>query len=171
MKAAKGLGAKIGGDGIPEHEEPVILKRIDYNDKKSVIKELKNFEKDAINESIETACVITKTGEVFKCFGVEDRVFPDFDLKDKLKGSSVSHNHLIGETAYTFSVDDLSLFMEYDLEVLRGCDKKYTYEFTRDAMQIDVEPDDWMNFENYSHADIIRRAKEYGIGYRRWLNE
>lgn len=171
LKAVKGLGAKISGDGIPEHEEPVFLKYIDFTDKKAVVKELKNFEKSAIKENIETACVVTVKGEVFKCFGIEDRVFPDFDLKDKLKGSSVSHNHPIEETAYTFSIDDLKLFIEYDLEMLRGCDEKYTYELTRDALEIDAEPDDWMNFENYNHADIIRNAKKYGIGYRRWLNE
>ena len=171
LKTKGGLGAKISGDGIPEHEEPMFLKTIDYKNKDDVAKELKNFEKSAINESIETACVVTKDGEVFKCFGVNDRVFPDFDLKNKLKGSSISHNHPIEETTYTFSMDDMALFMEYDLEILRGCDEKYTYEFTRNALEIDDEPDDWMNFENFCHADIIRHAKEYGIGYRRWFNE
>lgn len=171
LNAAKGLGAKISGDGIPEHEEPFLLKIIDYNDKKAVVKELKNFEKNAIKENIETACVVTVKGEVYKCFGIKDRVFPDFDLKEKLKGSSVSHNHPIEETAYTFSTDDLELFIEYELDMLRGCDEKYTYQFTRDALEIDAEPDEWMNFENFSHADIIRHAKKYGIGYRRWLNE
>lgn len=168
---ASGLGARIGGNGIPEHEEPVLLKTINYKDKNIVKSELKKFEKNAINESIETACVITKTGEVFKCFGIEKRVFPDYDLKEKLRGASVSHNHPMEYTSYTFSMDDLSLFMEYELEVLRGCDEKYTYEFTKDATQIDDEPDDWMTFENFTHSDIIRHARLYGVGYRRWLNE
>lgn len=170
-KQYNGLAAKISGDGIPEHEEPVLLKSIDYGNKESVKKELKNFEKSAITESVETACVITKDGEVYKCFGVEDRVFPDFDLKGKLSGASVSHNHPISETAYTFSQDDVSLFMTYNLEVLRGCDEKYTYELTRNPAQIDTEPDDWMNYENFEHSRIIGIAKELGIGYRRWLNE
>ena len=65
----------------------------------------------------------------------------------------------------------LSLFMEYDLEVLRGCDKKYTYEFTKNALEIDDEPEDWMNEENFHHSQIIMFAKQYGIGYRRWNNE
>lgn len=170
-KKTKGLSAKIGSDVIPYHEEPKLLKVIDYMNKQSVIKELKNFEKGAISESIETAYVITSSGKVYKCFGIEDRVFPDFDLKDELKGASVSHNHPIEESSYTFSRDDLDLFLEYDLEVLRGCDEKYTYEFTRDKTLIDSEPDDWMNFENYAHANIIMLAKERGIGYRRWKNE
>lgn len=132
---------------------------------------MKKFEIDAIKESVETACVITKTGEVYKCFGIKDRVFPDFDLGDKLKGASISHNHPIKETVFTFSTDDLTLFLNYDLEVLRGCDEKYTYEFTRDTTQIDEEPTEWTNYENFGHTDMIRKAKKFGIGYRRWLNE
>lgn len=153
------------------HEEPALLKTIDYGKKKVVQNELKDFEKNAITESVETACVVTANGEVYKCFGVEDRVFPDYDLGDKLKGASVSHNHPIDETVFSFSKDDLQLFMEYDLDVLRGCDEKYTYEFTRNPAEIDEPMEDWMNFENYNHVDIIRLAKEYGIGYRRWKNE
>lgn len=172
LKASKGLGAKIGGEGlIALHEEPALLKKIDYSKKKVIQNELKDFEKDAIKESIETACVITTNGEVYKCYGIEDRVFPDYDLGDKLKGASVSHNHPIDETVFSFSKDDLQLFMEYDLDVLRGCDEKYIYEFTRNSSEIDEPMEDWMNFENYNHVDIIRLAKEYGIGYRRWKNE
>ena len=171
LKAVKGLGAKISGDGIQEHEEPIFVKSIDYDDKKAVVKELKNFEKNAIKEHIETACVVTAKGEVFKCFGVEDRVFPDFDLKDKLKGSSVSHNHPIEETTYTFSGADVGLFLEYDLDVLRGCDELYTYEITRNVLDIDEMPEDWMNEENFQHCAIIMKAQENGFGYRRWKNE
>jgi len=171
-KAVKGLGAKIGGEGlIPVHEGPALLKKIDYGSKKAVRNELKSFEKNAITEAVETACVITTNGEIYKCFGLEDRVFPDYDLKEKLKGASVSHNHTINETAFSFSKDDLRLFMEYGLDVLRGCDEKYTYEFNRHPAEIDEPMEDWMNFENYNHVNIIRLAKEYGIGYRRWKNE
>ena len=56
-------------------------------------------------------------------------LFPDFDLGDKLIGAKVSHNHPIAETSHTFSTDDLELFIKYNLESLRGCDKKYAYEF------------------------------------------
>lgn len=171
-KTGKGLGAKIGGkELIPLHEEPALLKKIDYSSKKAVKNELKSFEKNAITEEVETACVVTTNGEVYKCFGIEDRVFPDYDLKEKLKGASVSHNHPIDETVFSFSKDDLQLFIEYDLDVLRGCDEKYTYEFNRNPAEIDEPMEDWMNFENYNHVNIIRLAKEYGIGYRRWKNE
>lgn len=168
----KGLGAKVGGEGlIALHDEPKLLKKIDYDNKEAVLNELKNFEKDAIKESIETACVVTAIGDVYKCYGVEDRVFPDADLGDKLKGASLSHNHIDAETLFSFSDDDLELFMEYELEVLRGCDSKYVYELTRNANDIDIEPANWSTDENYWHTHAIVVAKEYGIGYRRWKNE
>ena len=92
-KVYTGLAAKISGDGIPEHEEPKLLKTIKYSDKKAVMKEISSFETSAVKETIEMACVITIDGEVYQCFGVEDRVFPDFDLKEKLLGATISHNH------------------------------------------------------------------------------
>ena len=168
--ATNGLAAKIGGNGVPEHEEPVLLKKIDHKDKKKIMEELTNFEKSAINESIEKACVITKAGEVFICSGTEDQVFPDSDLGEKLFGATVSHNHLITKTDYTFSDADMFLFEEYKLDVLRGCDKKYTYEFTRNAKDIDKSDEEWQSHEAFRHNVMIENAKAMGFGYRRWKN-
>ena len=167
----KGLAAKISGDGIPEHEEAKLLKTINYSDKKIVMKEINSFEASAIKESIEMACVITSDGEVYQCFGVEDGVFPDFDLKEKLYGATISHNHPIKETTYSFSAVDLQLFMDYNLDVLRGFDEIYTYEFTRNQDEIDEQMEEWFIEENYQHCWIIEQAMKYGIGYRRWKNE
>lgn len=170
-KKYTGLAAKISGAGIPEHDEPKLLKTIKFSDTKAVNAEIARFEADALKEAIETACVIASSGEVYQCFGVKDRVFPDFDLKEKLYGGIISHNHPMDVTSYTFSKDDVELFMKYNLKSLRGCDEKYTYELTRDSSQLDNLPDDWMNFEVFEHGRIIELAKSLGIGYRRWLNE
>ena len=173
-KKHKGLSAKIGGDGVPEHDEPILLQTIDFDDKEKVNEVLTNFEKSAKIQAVETACVITKSGKVYKCFGTKDRVFPDFDLKDELFGAIVSHNHPITETSYSFSGDDLSLFQDFNLEILRGCDEVYTYKFTRDATDVDDYIDldiDVATVEDYYHANNIDLAKENSIGYRRWKNE
>lgn len=170
----KGLAAKISGEGIPEHEEPLLVKIIDYKDKKAVFDTLTEFEKHAIMDDVETACVVTRDGKVYKCFGVKDRVFPDFDLGDDLFGATVSHNHPITETSFTFSKDDFDLFQRYNLDVLRGCDEKYIYQFTRNAEDIDDFLDldiDLVPEEIYWHMNNIQTAKENGIGYRRWNNE
>lgn len=170
----RGLAAKISGDGIPEHDEPVLLQTVDFNDTAAVNKILTEFEKSAIMEPVETACVITKDGKVYKCFGTKNRVFPDTDLGDELIGAKVSHNHPIAETSYSFSEDDLLLFIEYQLELLHGCDEKYTYQFTRNAKDIDDIFDvdiEVATEETYWHLNSIKLAHQYGIGYRRWKNE
>lgn len=169
---SSGFGAKNSSDVlVPKHKQPEIIDNIDMSDLKIVQSVIDKFEKEAINETIETACVITKNGTVYKCYGVKDGVFPDFDLGNKLIGAIVSHNHPVEETMYTFSSADMSLFFKYHLEKLRGCDKKYTYELTNDSSNIDEEPADWRNVENFEHGRIIELAKNLGIGYRRRLNE
>lgn len=169
-----GLAAKISGDGIPEHDEPTFLKTVDYSDKAAVMREIADFESKAVDESIETACVVTKNGEVYHCYGIKDRVFPEFDLKNGIKGATISHNHPISETTYSFSRDDLLTFVDCELEVLRGCDKRYTYEFTRNAAEIDTFVDmdiALLTEEDYQHLMMIQMAQQLGIGYRRWKND
>lgn len=173
LASPKGLSAKIGGRGIPKHDEPVFVKKIDINDKKLIERELKSFEDYAINEDIEMAYVITKDGEVYRCFGVEYGVYPDADLGDKLYGAIVSHNHPIDETEYSFSNADIDLFIDYGLEKLRGIDEKYIYELTRNADDIDSVDDSiyTMTEEKFRHSQVVKKAKAYKIGYRRWNND
>ena len=173
VEKRKGLAAKIGGGDVPQHEAPKLVKQVDFKDRVAVMREITRFEQEAAKSSIELARVVTKAGQVYDCFGVKDRVFPDFDLQDSLKGAIISHSHPNGETQYTFSHDDLDLFLELDLETLRGCDEKYTYEFNRNADDIDDidDPDigiDDLLMETFAHYDMINRAKKNGIGYRRW---
>lgn len=168
---SKGLAAKIGSEFVPLHDEPILLKEIDVADTKAVQKTLTDYEKKAILEPIETACVITKDGKVYKCFGSETNVHPEFDLGDNLYGAIVSHNHPIEKTEYTLSREDITLFKKYNLQVLRGCDEKYTYEMTRNSNEIDEIPSVWDSEEIYHHAVFINVAKSNGFGYRRWKNE
>ena len=145
-----------------------MIKRIDYSDKAAVAETITEFEQSVMNDEIENALVITRNGETYRCYGIKNRVFPDYDLGDKLRGATVSHNHPIDETLNTFSKDDLQLFLEYKLDSLRGCDEKYIYEFTWDSENIDEIPDEWDSEENYWHAKMIQKASEAKVGYRRW---
>ena len=110
-----GLGAGNVSYQAKPHDPPKYIKRIDINDTDAVEKELKDFETQALGKDYETACVITKSGEVYHCFGIKDEVYPDVDLKDKLQGAIVSHNHVISETEYSFGSSDLRLFEKYKL--------------------------------------------------------
>ena len=137
------LGAKVGGEGvIPLHEEPRYIKTIDLLNRAKIEAELEDFEKWAVKSKVENACVITKDGEVYYCFGVPDGVYPSYDLGDKLYGAIVSHNHPDNETEYSFSGDDYGLFYQYRLIRLRGIDYKYIYELSTEYSDVPPDPTD-----------------------------
>ena len=166
-----GLSAGNSDSLTQGHKPPIFLKTINFNDEKEISKTLLQFEKEAIYEKIETACIITSSGDVYKCFGTNDRVFPDIDLGEKLYGAIVSHNHPIDETAFSFSKADRDIFSNFSLITLRGCDENYVYEFSRKNLTIDELPENWKIYENYLHCSNIYKAQEMKIGYRRWKNE
>ncbi len=149
------------------HDPPKFIKKIDINDNAAIERELKDFETNAVGKDYETACVITKSGEIYHCFGVKNEVYPDIDLQDKLRGAIVSHNHVKSETEYSFSNVDLDLFEKYELQTLRGCDHKFRYEVSRIFSNVDSEPEDWNTFENHRHSLVIEFASSRGYGYRR----
>ena len=164
-----GLGANSDGS-IEKHDVPKLIKTIDPNDREVIRREFAEFEKTVVNEPIEHALVITKDGEVYHCYGVKDRVFVDSDLGDKLNGASVSHNHPISETEFSFSNNDIYLFYNYKLEELRGIDEKYEYRLSRTDLTIDPEPKDWQATENFRHSNVIldiERVYNNEFGYTR----
>jgi hypothetical protein len=168
----KGLSANDNNWEVPKHPDPVLEGKIDLSDNLAVENTLRNFEKETINEKIENACVITKTGEIYRCYGTANSVFPDADLKDKLIGAIVSHNHPADYTEFSFSKADFELFNDYQLEVLRGADVKYKYEFNRSQVDIDEHKSIFdLTEEDTAHEESITRAERAHIGYRRWLNE
>ena len=128
-------------------------------------------EKEAVYKKIETACIIASNGDVYKCFGTNKAVYPDYDLGDELYGAIVSHNHPIDETDFSFSSPDRNMFSHFNLIILRGCDEKYVYELSRKNLTIDELPDNWRIYENYLHCSNIYKAQEMKVGYRRWKNE
>lgn len=171
LQVTKGLGANDDFNGVPEHKEPEVMNTIDFNDGEEVKSMFEDFEKQAVSEKIETACVITKDGTVYRCYGTETRVFPEHDLGDKLVGAKISHNHPIDYTEYSFSNDDFNLSVDY-LKVLRGCDEKYTYEFNRNSNYIDEHISIFdITAEDATHEATIINAEIAGIGYRRWKND
>ena len=168
-KKRSGLGAKGEGSLVPDHKKPEIIGKVDFLNPDMIQSVLEKFEASAVEEKIETACVISKDGTVYKCYGSEDRVYPDADLGDKLIGAHVTHNHPAEETSWSFSDDDMDLFVEYKLARLRGCDEKYIYEFTLEPDDIDTDVEDWQDEYRYQHVRMIEEAKKRKIGYRRWL--
>ncbi|MBU5451104.1 minor capsid protein [Acetivibrio sp. MSJd-27] len=164
-----GLSANGENSEIPKHQSPKLLEKIKNVDYNKAVKKLEQYEKIISRSDIENAVVITKDGEVWQCFGTSNRVFPDYDLGNKLKGAYVTHNHPISETEYSFSEEDYKLFKEYKLPVLRGVDEKYEYTFSTVNLYLDKSADSIFNMslEDYRHEMSIENAKNGGVGYWR----
>lgn len=129
----KGLGTSVGGkDGIPAHDEKKLLEQIDFSDTKLVKSKIRRYTEQIVADNTkENAICITKSGRVYHCFGTIDRVFPDYDLGEELKGAYVTHNHPISETHFSFSHADIGMFMDYELPELVGTDDEYIYTIRR----------------------------------------
>lgn len=156
-----------------EHYKTKYLGSLDDVSDDMVKLTLEKYESEIVKSDIENAVVITKSGLVFQCFGNKEGVYPNINLGDELMGASVTHNHPIGSSnEYSFSNDDINLFIDYDLKLLRGIDEKYIYQFSRDPHEIDrlATMEELMDSDGDEtrHEKVIDRAKELGIGYRRW---
>lgn len=159
--------------GPPEHDKPIILESIDLSDKNMVLLKLKEYENTIADSLIENAVVLSRDGLIRQCFGDSNSVYPDGDIGEGFTGASVTHNHPVGSTnEYSFSKSDINLFMDHDLEILRGIDEKYIYELTRNPKDIDGHISIW-DWDEYStrHDEVISAAEKLGIGYRRYPRE
>lgn len=99
---------------------------IDFNDKNAVTKSLVEFETKYMESDIEHCRVITPSGDVFEVHG--DRYTVDTSiLGDKLKGSINEHNHVIGESQYSFSWEDLASSVSDGSKMSLAYDERYRY--------------------------------------------
>lgn len=156
-----------------EHNKPQYLGSLDEVSDHVVKSTLEKYESEIVESHIENAIVITKEGLVWHCYGDKENVYIDSDLGELLNGASVTHNHPRGSAnEYSFSKNDINLFMEYNLKILRGIDEKYIYELSRNSTNIDsyATLEELMNSDGSlaRHEKVIEIARELRIGYRRW---
>lgn len=159
-------------DGVDPHDPPVYLGKISMSDLAKIDQMLTSFEAENRDAEYEKALVILQDGNVYECHGTAQSVYPDADLGDKIKGSIITHNHPAEYTEYSFSDLDCGLFEEFELQVLRGVDKRYGYELTRLHNEVDelksifeiTESDD-----EAQHEMVKGWAVKRGYGYSRRL--
>lgn len=168
-----GLRSSDGSELFSEHPKPQFIEKIDSSDRDQVQFVLEKYEQIIADEPVENAVVITKSGDVVRCFGDKNGVYPDVDLGEKLRGAYVTHNHPIGSTnEHSFSSADIQLFASYDLPVLRGTDERYIYELSREYLAVDEHASlmELMMSEGdmSRHEEVIDIAEHYEYGYRRW---
>lgn len=105
---------------------PVFVEKLN---RKGTIEDLEKYEKDIVKSDIENAYVICDNKEVYRFEGTPSTVDPT-GLGERLKNSLVTHNHPIDKTWFSFSAEDIRLFLEKNLNVLRGIDEEYIYQIT-----------------------------------------
>ena len=69
------------------------------------------------------------------------------------------HNHPREETEYSFSKQDINVFIEKELNELYGIDDKYIYKLIRNGKDIDSNENLEQIFENVQHFNTIQLAK------------
>lgn len=102
------------------------LGNIDFKDKKAVSKALLDFENQNQNADIERCIVITPNNKKYLVHGTLDTVDTTM-LGDKLKGSINEHNHVTGESQYSFSREDLESCAKDGTFTAFAFDEKYRY--------------------------------------------
>ena len=169
-----GLSAGNGSDVVKPHPKPKALGSIDYKDEKAVNKVFEDFRKEVVSLEDEQACVILNTGQIFRCYGVGDEVWPDYDLGELIRGAKVTHNHPEKYTEFTFEAADFDLFNKYELAELEGFDYKYIYKLSRidkTVEEIQFEDISEITEEDGQHLFTIIKAQMYGVGCRRRRND
>ena len=166
-RSYNGLSSKKGTYGN-NSEKNIFVGTVDSVEAGAIQSVLRQYEKQIVNEKAENAIVITKSGEIYRCIGDLNGVYPE-ELGEKLIGSYVTHNHPIGsDNEYSFSGNDIELFYKYNLAILRGVDERFAYELNRNPEDID-ELMNIFEIDEYSarHNIVIGEAMERGYGYRR----
>lgn len=106
-----------------------LIGKIDYNDKEAVAQSLREFEEKYKNSDIEHCRVITVNGDVYESHGDRYTVNTEM-LGDLTRGSINEHNHVTGESQYSFSWEDLKSCADDGTKIAIAYDEKYRYSMT-----------------------------------------
>lgn len=184
---------KLGSDNVTSKAEKNWFEEkgsIDFNNKNAVNTTLINFEKKYANSDKEHCVVITESGKVYEVHG--ERWTVDTSVLGKeLKGSINEHNHVIGESHYSFSREDLFSSVIDESAVVYAFDEKYRYMM--DFRDVNVSEEDvysayraaveevnetkfleyisgtiTIDFDNEQHEIIKRTCERLGVLYERY---
>lgn len=169
-----------------------LVKTIDFEDEKEIMKALSQGERYAKGKKHEIAYTVTKDGNVWKTEGIEG--FVDVStIPHTLEDSWSYHNHPEESTWYSFSEDDVAFFISKKERFAKASDDLYEYTMERTAATVDAEREivynrfkeiyetdvralAWdglidMDMDGY-HETMKMIAEEYGFIYdRRKKNE
>lgn len=159
--------------------------KIDISDREQIDKVLSDFEQKHTDSQEEHCVVITKTGVIYEVHGSKWSVDTTL-LGDKMNNSINKHNHVTGESQYSFSYQDiLSSALDGSKESW-AFDEKYDYltVFNKPIDSNDVYNayenatlnvlerklnGEHISDEDEQHEIVKATCSELGIEYERWL--
>ena len=165
----KGIGSGTErSKDIPPHDPPKKIKSIDVSDLSQVNSVLSDFESRVLDSDIEHALVIFPNGDVYECFGIDTRVWPDEDFGiDYLNDTIIAHNHTAKKSDFSFGADDAEIFRNSGIIEMYGFDYKYRYKLSKIDKDVDEPAETFPDTEDYQHEYTIFNAMKFGYGYRR----
>lgn len=155
-----GRGSGTGSSDNEHYYE--LIGDIDYHDKMAVSYSLREFEIKYQNSDIEHCRVITASGKVYEVHGNRWAVDTSI-LGDDLKGSINEHNHVTGESQYSFSWEDLKSCIQDGSKTAFAYDEKYRY-FMQFSDKIISEDDLYDAYEASTEEVGDIRAADYFNG-------
>ncbi len=156
-KTRIGLSANSTGNtskGVAEY-----VGHIDVSNKKLVQSYLNNTEKELVKNDYETACVVLKNGDIYKVKGDSSSV-DIYCIEKSLENSYMYHNHPENETWYSFSADDIGVFLGNKVKYSKASDYKYEYEMERTSKTNNVSfKEAYHEFSEYmKDASILNKC-------------
>lgn len=178
------IKASKSTDYTPKNHYFIDNGSIDVNDDAVIVKEIFDFIKENRDSQIEKCLVITKKGRKVTVYG--DRYTVDTTLLgNDMKGSINIHNHVTGESQYSFSWEDLKSSFYDGSDISLAFDEKYRYTMSFDNANKDMdvyeayqeaklEVDEILCFEpetipigDEQHERIKRACQKLGVRYGR----
>ena len=124
--SGRGSGTRAASDTIHYFER---IGKLDPDNKKAIAASLAEFERKYKDSPIEHCRVITATGEVYEVHGDRYRVDTTL-LGNLMNGSTNEHNHVTGESQYSFSWEDLIGSVNDGSANALAFDEKFRYAMT-----------------------------------------
>lgn len=157
---------------------------VNINDGKAVSSELKKFIAEEADSPIEKCRVINKSGKMYTVYGDEYAVNTGL-LGDEMNGSINIHNHVTGQSQYSFSKEDLVESIRDGSYISYAYDERFLYtmiiknkipadlaEQLYEEARLEVDDILFHNPEliplgDEQHERIKRACEKLGIAYKR----
>lgn len=159
---------------VLEPSKKTIIGHINNDDVRQEV--LLSYMSSMENLDHEEAVTILKNGDIIKLESADKGAIRDYTDQigiENLKGAVMIHNHPVDVTQYSFSDDDLGVFLTCKMDSMWAFDDQFVYRFTKeleDTEEYVPLPQLLLDYDgdrDFQHHIIISRCKGKA-GYRRW---